>query len=225
MSKVYRISRSASRFIYKIKHHRGHGIHSPFVFDLITKVIEEKTPYYAYDDINHYLNQINGFKFKITKTHLLLFKLVNWFSAKNILVIGSGNGVGTLFLTASSSQISCISVEVCSDNFDLASQVYDGWRNKILLNDHLPEEVPMQDCIYVNLNNHILSELDAARLFSMVNEKSFIVVDGIRSNSSNRKMWRKQVLNKKTVISLDLYDLGILFFNQKYFKRNYKLSF
>lgn len=39
------------------RHRRGHGVHSPLVFDLITKVIEETLPYYCYDDIEESLAQ------------------------------------------------------------------------------------------------------------------------------------------------------------------------
>ena len=34
-----------------IRYRKGFGVHSPFVFDLITKVIEEKCPYYSFQDI------------------------------------------------------------------------------------------------------------------------------------------------------------------------------
>ena len=37
-----------SRFRYRC----GYGVHSPFAFSLITDVIYEKMPYYAYDLMN-----------------------------------------------------------------------------------------------------------------------------------------------------------------------------
>ena len=34
-----------------IRYRRGYGVHSPFVFNLITKVIEERCSYYSFYDI------------------------------------------------------------------------------------------------------------------------------------------------------------------------------
>ena len=34
-----------------IRYRRGFGVHSPFVFNLITKVIEERCQYYSFHDI------------------------------------------------------------------------------------------------------------------------------------------------------------------------------
>ena len=40
--------------VYKLtaKRKSGHGIHSPFVFDLLTNIINDTTPFYAFDDID-----------------------------------------------------------------------------------------------------------------------------------------------------------------------------
>lgn len=37
--------------IRRLRHRRGFGVHSPFAFSLITKVIEENFMYYSYAEI------------------------------------------------------------------------------------------------------------------------------------------------------------------------------
>lgn len=37
--------------IRRLRHRRGFGVHSPFAFNLITKVIEENFMYYSYAEI------------------------------------------------------------------------------------------------------------------------------------------------------------------------------
>ena len=43
--------RKGSLLYRSIRYRKGFGVHSPFVFNLITKVIEEKCSYYSFYDI------------------------------------------------------------------------------------------------------------------------------------------------------------------------------
>lgn len=227
MPKVYRLSRVGSRLLYKIRHHRGHGIHSPFVFDLITKVIEEKTPFYVYEDISRYLENFPELQHQNNKVHRLLFRFINWFSAKTILELGAGTGVSTLYLTVASSDIHCRSVEISSEKYEQAGKLYKDWeRNIQQYNESYPELGEKFDCIFVNLRNYKADfSLLADYLLSLVREDSFIIMDGIRTNKEYQMLWRKLIARDEVFVSLDLYHLGILFFDKKYYKRNYKLSF
>lgn len=227
MPKVYRLSRVGSRLLYKIRHHRGHGIHSPFVFDLITKVIEEKTPFYVYEDINRYLESFPELQHQNNKVHRLLFRFINWFSAKTILELGAGTGVSTLYLTVASSDIHCRSVEISSEKYEQAGKLYEDWeRNIQQYNEPYPKLGEKFDCIFVNLRNYKVDfSLLADYLLSLVRVDSFIIMDGIRTNKEYQMLWRKLIAREEVFVSLDLYHLGILFFDKKYYKRNYKLSF
>ena len=108
----------------------GHGVHSPFVFDLITTVIEEKSHYYCYDQLHRLRRQLlhskekialNNHRFSISKLlkkngfreseDRLLFRLANRFQPKQILVIGSDFGLTPLYLTAFSKDAACTVVE------------------------------------------------------------------------------------------------------------------
>lgn len=227
MPQVYRLSRAGIRLIYKIRHHRGHGIHSPFVFDLITKVIEEKASYYAYSDIKHYLELFPEVNYVNERRFRLLFKLVNYFSPQNILELGAGTGVSTLYLTAPSSSITCMSLEQDNTKSQLAQKLYKDWQRTIVqVYDVFPELDRKQDCIVINLKSY---SADVDRLIfyvlNLIHEKSFVIIDGIRTNRKYQMLWKELLKKEEVVVSLDLYHIGILFFNKKYFKKNYKLSF
>ncbi len=43
------------KHLFQARHRHGHGVHSPFLFDLIVNVIEEKWPYYCYEEIERTL--------------------------------------------------------------------------------------------------------------------------------------------------------------------------
>ncbi len=227
MPKIYRLSRTGLRLFYKVRHHRGHGIHSPFVFGLITKVIEEKRPYYLYQDIQNILDDSPEITKKVTKYSLLNFRIINYFNAKNIIELGSGYGLNTLFLTAPLSGSKCIVVEKSARRKIIAENLYKKWNRNIIVHENLVSDIKeKQDCIYINLNYYEASyEEFISQLLPLVSENSFIIIKGIRTKKHHQTLWRKLKILKEVTVSLDLYNMGILFFNTKYHKRNYRISF
>lgn len=229
MPRIYKISRTGLKFIYKVRYHRGHGIHSPFVFNLVNRVIEEKLPYYAYSDIEDYVCLNKKSALKVDKTSRLLFRMVNYFGAKKILEIGAGEGINTLYLTASSSQIICHSLELHPSEYKKAKELYAEWNRTIILHSQeLPVSSPTekQDCVYINLKKYKqLNDDDLNIITKLIHSKTFLVVEGIRTNRKYWALWNKvKGLNGRTVV-LDLFNIGIIFFNPELYPWEYKISF
>lgn len=229
MARRYKWSRIGSRLIYKIRHHRGHGIHSPFVFNLINNVIEEKCPYYCYQDIAHYLSLFSEKKLIPNKRYKLAFKLSNYFGVRTILEIGSGSGINTLFLTAPSKKTSCISIEKNEKKREFAQTIYDDYDRSITLLEELPKQ-PMNevfDCIYINLDYY--PDITEDYLDDLCNkqchDKSFIVMTGIRRNKENNRLWKHLTQNQSRTALLDLFNIGIIFFDKQLYRWEYQISF
>ena len=119
---------------------KGHGMHSPFVFNLITKVLNDKRHFYAYDQIEaqrrSLLNderklliedygagsrvmQTNERKVKAIahsslkskKFSQLLFRMVNFYQPKTILELGTSLGITTAYLAAAKNDATVITLE------------------------------------------------------------------------------------------------------------------
>ena len=104
-----------------------HGVHSPFVYDFVTKCLYDKTRYEDYNILNNYKNALlkDDFTLKITDfgsgsrvfksnnrkvsdiakhagaTHnrmKLLYRVVNYFEPKEILELGTSLGLSTISL-------------------------------------------------------------------------------------------------------------------------------
>ncbi len=230
MARIYKLSRTGIRLIYKIRHHKGHGIHSPFVYNLVRKVIEEKTRYYAYNDIREYIIHDLDIHFKPNKINKLSFRLINHFNAKNILEIGSGKGINTLYLTASSPKIICHSIELDTRKYNNAKKIYSGgWERNITLHtNNIPFDslTQKQDCIYINLKNYkSLINNDLDNISKLIHQKTFIIVEGIRTNKRCRTLWKRIAETESRTIVLDLFNIGIVFFDKKLYPWKYKISF
>lgn len=228
MARIYRLSRKGLHLIQKVRRHRGHGVHSPFVFNLINNVIEEKAAYYAYEDIAKYLLPFDANVYRVNKSHTLAFRMVNRFNPRRILEIGAGNGLNTLYLTAVSSQAICHSIEADPVNFNYAKELYGaGWGRKIELSDNLQQNFTGKySCIYINLNNfNDLSDERIQTIEELVDEKSFIIVEGIRTNRKQRLLWNSIKDLKSRTAVLDLFDIGVVFFNTELYRWDHKISF
>lgn len=228
MPRIYKLSKTGLKILYKIRHHRGHGIHSPFVFNLVTKVVEEKTPYHAYEDIMFVLESMSHKYYHLNKSNKLLFRLVNYFGSRRILEIGAGYGVNTLCLTAPSKDIKCISVETSEKKYFEAQKLYTKWDRDITLHtgNTLPDIVDKQDCIFIDLANCSFLPSDLNQyLLKLSYDKTFIIVKGIRTNKRHQMLWKNIKEIESRTVALDLFNIGIIFFDKKLYRWNYKISF
>lgn len=99
---------------------KGFGVHSPFAYAFITRVLRESLPYYAYSDQkcrytdlkNNSLNR----PFLNLKRIRLLFRTVNYFTPSSALQIGSDCGLVTSALLDVKSDMK-ISRFACGDDF------------------------------------------------------------------------------------------------------------
>ncbi len=129
-------------------------VHSPFVFELLTEVIQHKDAYYAYQDIERLRQQLLSSKATITVNDLgagsrvfksdqrkvsaiaqhslappkyaqLLFRLVNHFKPQTLLELGTSLGITTLYLAAPNSKATVYTHEGCAATLEVAQQNFD----------------------------------------------------------------------------------------------------
>lgn len=244
-----------------IRYRRGYGVHSPFVFNLITKVIEERCSYYSFYDIELIRKQllfrddIIAYPDKQQKGKLrrrtvgeivereaikpkhgaLLFRLANYFKPQSILQLGSSMGLSTLYLTSYASGLKCIALENIPEFAPIARIAYEkGARNPVDLRtgsnkELLPqalEELKQVDFVFFNT---LYEQPDNVWLFNectkYVHDGSLFVFEGIKASRKMREFWKEICACPEVTVTIDLYSMGIVFFNKKLHKRNYIVYF
>lgn len=150
---------SFQRALKYIKHQltarnsKGFGIHSPYIFNLVTNIIHDFTPFYCYRNIEKERKKLLTNKNTITITDMgsgskansnktraisniakhslkqkkqaqLLFRLVNFSGSQNILEIGTSFGITTSYLTSVSSKSKVITLEGCPETLNIAKNVF-----------------------------------------------------------------------------------------------------
>lgn len=145
--------------IFLLKSTNQHGVHSPFVYNLITKCFYDKKNHKQYALINKYRTQllknnaiINvkdfGAGSRVFKSNLrtvsniakyagiskkrgqLLYRLVNYFNTENILELGTSLGLATFVLHLGNTNANIITIEGCPETSKIANHQFDKFQFK-----------------------------------------------------------------------------------------------
>lgn len=130
-----------------------HGVHSPFVYDLVTKCFYDKSKYNEYSILKQYrqslyqnFNRITISDFgsgskvfksnervisKMAKTSgigskraKLLFRMVSYFNSKSILELGTSLGLASSALSLGNKQASITTIEGCQETAKIAQEQF-----------------------------------------------------------------------------------------------------
>lgn len=145
------IIKSYLKFLYNSKNE--HGVHSPFVFDLVTKCFYDKKKYQEYQSLSEYRKfllkskttiEVTDFGagsrvFKSNKRQIskiaktagispkraeLLFRITKYFQPDTILEIGTSLGLATSALSLGNSNAKITSLEGCPQTMAVAKNLF-----------------------------------------------------------------------------------------------------
>lgn len=200
---------------------KGHGVHSPFAFNLITKVIYSPYSFYAYSDIYDLLAQHNINPEVITAFNQLSYRLVHFLQPETILEINSGSGINTLFLHSSASHIKCTCVESDYGSITVAEHLNESTKGRIEWVNSLEYCEGMRyNAIFVNLQQGNIPDIDM--LISMSHSTSFWVFYPIHQGAS-KQYWSEIVHDVKVRVTFDVKETGIVFLKPDLHKQHYLL--
>ncbi|MCD7936801.1 MAG: hypothetical protein LUG98_08080 [Tannerellaceae bacterium] len=238
----------------KIFCRRGHGVHSPFVYHLITRVIEEKAHYYAYKDIDLirkklFHNQeevvsatgtepvsllIQKYDF-CKKDGELLFRLANFFKPQHIIQIAPSDFFSTLYLSWYAEQVQSTVIQPKEDLYALCDKFFPSVLGKEMTlkkGESLPvlqdvfSRIPTVDMVYLDdLSSEAELEEAGALILSHKHEHTILLVKGIYQHAAKRSFWKKISDHSDARVIVDLYTYGIILFNKKLHKRVYKVNY
>jgi len=183
---------------------KGHGMHSPFVFDFIISVLNDDRDFYAFQQIENSLKVARIEK----KLNRLLFRMVDYYQPKNIICIGNDNSIQTQYLAAASHLIEINSI----NESDALQSIINNIKNV--------------DFIVINKNelNDTLSQFE--NLLAAFHNKSFFILNNIHSNKEAKANWQSIQNQSSVKATIDLFHLGIVLFNQDFkVKQHFKVRF
>lgn len=172
---------------------------------------------------------------KASKYAQLLFRLVNRFKPTNVLELGTSLGISTMYLAASSSKTHVTTVEGCS-NISKVAQInfYKlGLKNIKLINqsfeDFLPDylkTIPTLDFVFFDGNHTKEATLNYFNLcVEKINQHTIFVFDDIYWSKGMNEAWNEIKHHPKITTTIDLFTVGIIFFNPDLSKEHFVLRY
>ena len=195
---------------------KGHGIHSPFVFNLVTKVLNDKSQYTEFEKIEllrkqllsnktileiedfgagsvkgstkkRRVQQIASVSLKPKKYAQLLYKLVKYVKPKTILELGTSLGLTSAYLASANKEAQLITIEGAPSIAAIAKENLD----------HLQLQ-----------NVHLITGNFDETLETVLAKKSaidFVFIDGNHRKEPTLRYF-EQLLKKSTEQSLFVFD-------------------
>ena len=179
----------------------------------------------------------------------MLSRLVNWLGASHNLENGSGTayslefrgltivelgtslGVTTAYMAAMDSRNRVVTFEGCDAVANIAKE---NWKALNINNiecrvgeidvEQLARDIEHLDVAFIDANH---TYEGTCKYFDVlagkVREKSVIVVDDIHYSDELEKAWKAICADERVTSTIDLYQMGLVFFDKHYWKRNYTM--
>lgn len=182
----------------RIRHLHGYGVHSPSDFYLITSVIYEKLPYYAYKELHALRAHYKGEKMYREKVDRLIFRIANHLQPEIWTDDSPFGAITPLYIEAACPKARCISIATAEEQamtIGLAHIATEDYR------DHFE------------------------RLLPLTGGKSCFIIGSPHASHEKEDWWKGVIADSRTGVTFDLYDIGLVFFNKKRFKEHRIVNF
>lgn len=165
----------------------------------------------------------------------LLFRLVRYYKPDQIVELGTALGISTMYLAMGNPGSSVISVEGNPRLGEIAARSfsYYGLHNITLINSNFDDAIPI---LHPDLKSNALVFIDGnhtleatLRYYSLLSEASglnrIMVLDDINWSAPMAKAWRIITDSECRGMTIDLFQLGIIFLGQNYNRQKFRFRY
>ena len=171
----------------------------------------------------------------------LLARLVNWLGDGRldmgdgrlvIVELGTSLGITTAYMAMMDSRNKVVTYEGCPSVADIAKE---NWKALGIKNidcrvgeitaDILDKDLEQMDVAFIDANHTYAGTCAYFKVLAeKVHAKSVVVVDDIHYNAEMEKAWKAICADERVTSTMDLYQMGLVFFDKAYWKRHYVMN-
>ncbi|MBN1180782.1 MAG: class I SAM-dependent methyltransferase [Bacteroidales bacterium] len=168
------------------------------------------------------------------KYGIILNRMVEFYNPKTVIELGTSLGIGTLYLASANPEVKVITIEGCPAITGIAKKVFEStqYQNINLINNQFNSVLnsvlssSIQPLfVYIDGNHRHEATLEYfANCMPYFDENSILVIGDIHWSKGMEKAWKKICADERIKISIDLFHLGILFFNKGLSKQHFVIK-
>jgi predicted O-methyltransferase YrrM len=172
---------------------------------------------------------------KSAKHAQLLFRLVDFFQPQNILEIGTSFGLSTMYLAIANSKSEVITIEGCPETRKIALKNFkeaelanirslEGNFNSVL--PEILSSVKKLDLVFFDGNhkkNPTLSYF--SQCLEKAHNESIFIFDDIYWSKEMAQAWNEIKAHPKVTVTIDIFQMGIVFFRKEQAKQHFVLTY
>lgn len=164
----------------------------------------------------------------------LFYRMIQYFGCSNVLEMGTSFGITTSYMSLAGDHVRIDTIEGVQPIADLAEKYFT---EKDFSNIHLHRgnfdqklsEVVSDkkyDLVFIDGNHKGDKTVDYfQKLTKHINEPGVIIVDDIRWSESMLQAWQKIKQHQDVTFSIDLFNMGILFFDNRFTNEEFAIRF
>jgi predicted O-methyltransferase YrrM len=179
---------------------------------------------------------------EITKTAVkskkygqLLFRLVNYFQPSTIIELGTSVGLSSAYMASARSKSQIITIEGCPEIRNIALENFQKFGLTNIrsvsgnFDDKLSEilsEINTADLVFFDGNHRKDATLNYFRTcLKKVNNSSIFIFDDIYWSKEMAEAWEIIKADPAVTITLDIFQMGFVFFRKEQVKQHFVLSY
>ncbi|MGL4293702.1 MAG: hypothetical protein ACRCSQ_09020 [Bacteroidales bacterium] len=238
-----KIKKYLTKGLRKVRYRKGFGVHSPFAFSLITQVIDESAPFYAYEEIlklkkkysplTAILPKFVSRRMTSVKVLFLLYRLINRFGPKTILEVGNQGGLVSYVMGLPNTRAEVTSVGDDKQKLAIAQRLFDQERphNYRFLQADVESGIDQlgpdyrADFIFIHESSIKQPEQLYESLLKHIHARTVVIIEGIKRTDQVKRLWNLFHYDPNVRVSMDLYEAGIAIYHDSLFKQHYIVSF
>jgi len=229
------------RHLFYTSHWKGHGIHSPYLFEFVNGVLFNSRGTEAPENVlkeHQRLRSEHSFVRRSSvsrKYAMLLYRITSWFQPEMIIEMGTGMGVSALYLSSGSPETPLHSIERDKERAALAAQlicrccpgpVSIHWGEMEEKMELILPQIPQRFVAFIDGNHHYTPTVSYVRkLVERAGDEALIVMDDIYWSRGMYRAWKEVASWPEVRVSIDLFHMGILLLRRDLHKTEIKIKF
>lgn len=163
----------------------------------------------------------------------MLFKIANKTNANTILELGTSLGITTSYLGKSRRNARIYTLEGCPEIAKIATKNFSTLKlNNIKLIvgnfdttlETVLKKEPLFDLIFIDGNHQKEPTLRYFnQLLPYTNEHTVMIFDDIHWSKEMEEAWTEIIKNEKLTVTIDVFEMGIVFFRKEQLKQHFVL--